>query len=101
MTSGSTTSTGPTGPKVLKLSTVKPGNHFNEGVREFGSAQSPLRQAWSGDAETVSEQVQATVDLGEIHQAAVTTNTGVALVVSGRGMLATRQPFSDRIEAVR
>jgi putative transposase len=30
--------------------------------------------------------VQATVDLGEIHQAAVTTNTGVALVVSGRGM---------------
>ena len=31
-------------------------------------------------------QVQATVDLGEIHQAAVTTNTGVALVVSGRGI---------------
>ncbi|MGO8946529.1 MAG: transposase [Ktedonobacterales bacterium] len=29
---------------------------------------------------------QATVDLGEIHQAAVTTNTGVALVVSGRGI---------------
>ena len=30
--------------------------------------------------------VQATVDLGEIHQAAVTTNTGAALVVSGRGI---------------
>jgi putative transposase len=30
--------------------------------------------------------VQATVDLGEIHQAAVSTNTGVALVVSGRGI---------------
>src|SRR5262249_41984314 len=30
--------------------------------------------------------VQATVDLGEIHQAAVTTNTGMALVVSGRGI---------------
>lgn len=30
--------------------------------------------------------VQATVDLGEIHQAAVTTNTGAALVVSGRGV---------------
>ncbi|MGO8948154.1 MAG: transposase, partial [Ktedonobacterales bacterium] len=29
---------------------------------------------------------QATVDLGEIHQAAVTTNTGAALVVSGRGI---------------
>jgi putative transposase len=28
----------------------------------------------------------ATVDLGEIHQAAVTTNTGAALVVSGRGI---------------
>ena len=30
--------------------------------------------------------MQATVDLGEIHLAAVTTNTGVALVVSGRGI---------------
>jgi putative transposase len=29
---------------------------------------------------------RATVDLGEIHQAAVTTNTGKALVVSGRGI---------------
>ena len=31
-------------------------------------------------------QAQATVDLGEIHQAAVTTNTGAALVISGRGI---------------
>jgi putative transposase len=30
--------------------------------------------------------VQATVDLGEIHQAAVTTSTGQALIVTGRGM---------------
>jgi putative transposase len=30
--------------------------------------------------------VRATVDLGEIHQAAVTTSTGAALVVSGRGI---------------
>jgi putative transposase len=29
---------------------------------------------------------QATVDLGEIHQATVTTNTGMALVISGRGI---------------
>jgi putative transposase len=36
--------------------------------------------------ETVPGPVQATVDLGEIHQAAVTTNTGMALVVSGRGI---------------
>jgi putative transposase len=37
-------------------------------------------------ATTTPGQVQATVDLGEIHQAAVTTNTGAALVVSGRGI---------------
>lgn len=37
-------------------------------------------------AATLLGQAQATVDLGEIHQAAVTTNTGVALVVSGRGI---------------
>ncbi len=30
--------------------------------------------------------VQATVDLGEIHQAAVTTSTGKGLIVSGRGI---------------
>lgn len=30
--------------------------------------------------------VHATVDLGEIHQAAVTTNTGKAAVISGRGI---------------
>ena len=35
--------------------------------------------------------VQATVDLGEIHQAAVTTNTGAALVVSGRGIRSLKQ----------
>ncbi|MGO8950580.1 MAG: RNA-guided endonuclease InsQ/TnpB family protein, partial [Ktedonobacterales bacterium] len=37
-------------------------------------------------AKTAPGSVQATVDLGEIHQAAVTTNTGVAQVVSGRGI---------------
>jgi putative transposase len=37
-------------------------------------------------AATAPGQAQATVDLGEIHQAAVTTNTGAALVVSGRGI---------------
>jgi putative transposase len=37
-------------------------------------------------AETTPGPVQATVDLGEIHQAAVTTNTSAALVVSGRGI---------------
>ena len=37
-------------------------------------------------AEPAPGQAQGTVDLGEIHQAAVTTNTGAALVISGRGI---------------
>ncbi|HLW03215.1 MAG TPA: transposase [Ktedonobacterales bacterium] len=37
-------------------------------------------------ADAAPGQAQATVDLGEIHQAAVTTNTGAALVISGRGI---------------
>jgi len=37
-------------------------------------------------AETAPGQAHATVDLGEIHQAAITTTTGAALVVSGRGI---------------
>jgi putative transposase len=36
------------------------------------------------DAPVVSDVV-ATIDLGQIHQCAVTTNTGQALIVSGRG----------------
>jgi putative transposase len=36
--------------------------------------------------ESAPGPAQATVDLGEIHQAAVATNTGAALVVSGRGI---------------
>jgi putative transposase len=37
------------------------------------------------DEESPGEE-RAAIDLGEIHQAAVTTTTGVALVVSGRGI---------------
>ena len=37
-------------------------------------------------AEASPGSAQATVDLGEIHQAAVTTSTGAALVISGRGI---------------
>ena len=36
--------------------------------------------------EAVPGEVHATVDLGEIHLAAVTTNTGKALIVTGRGI---------------
>ena len=37
-------------------------------------------------AEAIPGSAHATIDLGEIHQAAVTTNTGAALVISGRGI---------------
>src|SRR5258708_34122612 len=37
-------------------------------------------------AETAPGQAQATLDLGEIHQASVTTNTAAALVSSVRGI---------------
>lgn len=37
-------------------------------------------------ADAAPGPAQATVDLGEIHQAAVTTNAGAALVISGRGI---------------
>jgi putative transposase len=37
-------------------------------------------------AERAPGTVQATVDLGEIHLAALTTNTGKALIVTGRGI---------------
>lgn len=37
-------------------------------------------------AENAPGEVHATIDLGEIHLAAVTTNTGKALIVTGRGI---------------
>jgi putative transposase len=40
---------------------------------------------------TAPGENRATVDLGEIHLAAVTTNTGAALVVSGRGIRSLKQ----------
>jgi putative transposase len=42
-------------------------------------------------AEAAPGQAQATVDLGEIHQAAVTATTGAALVLSGRGIRALKR----------
>jgi putative transposase len=52
---------------------------WKDGYELHVAVLSPCAEAAPGPA-------QATVDLGEIHQAAVTTNTGVALVVSGRGI---------------
>jgi putative transposase len=49
----------------------------------------------STPAETTScQSVRATADLGEIHQVAITTTTGKALLVSGRGMRAVKQGYN-------
>ena len=42
----------------------------------------------------VAGDVHATIDLGQIHQCAVTTNTGQGLIVSGRGIRAEKQRAS-------
>lgn len=42
-------------------------------------------------------QVQAAVDLGEIHQAAISTNTGGALVVSGRGIRSLKRQHNQAL----
>ena len=52
---------------------------WNDGYELHVVVPAPHTDAAPGPA-------QATVDLGEIHQAAVTTNTGAALVISGRGI---------------
>ncbi len=41
-----------------------------------------------------SQPVQASVDLGEIHQAAVTTSTGKGLIVTGRGMRTIKRHYN-------
>ncbi|HWS85301.1 MAG TPA: transposase [Ktedonobacteraceae bacterium] len=48
-------------------------------------------------AEKPLGDVHATVDLGEIHLAAVATNTGKALVVSGRGIRALKRQRSKQL----
>ena len=44
---------------------------------------------------------QATVDLGQIHQAAVATNTGEALVVSGRGLRSLKRQHSKHLGEIQ
>jgi putative transposase len=51
-------------------------------------------------AEARPGSAHATVDLGEIHQAAVTTSTGAALVISGRGIRSLK-PKPASASAVR
>ena len=43
----------------------------------------------------------ATVDLGQIHQAAVVTNTGEALAVSGRGIRSLKRLHSKQLGAIQ
>jgi putative transposase len=43
---------------------------------------------------TSSQPVRATADLGEIHQAAVTTSTGKGLIVSGRGIRTIKRHYN-------
>jgi putative transposase len=43
---------------------------------------------------TTSTTVRATADLGEIHQAAITTTTGKGLIVTGRGMRSIKQGYN-------
>lgn len=43
----------------------------------------------------------ATVDLGEVHQAAAVTNTGEALVVSGRGMRSLKRQHNQQLAEIQ
>ncbi|MFN3919569.1 MAG: transposase [Methylohalobius sp.] len=43
----------------------------------------------------------ATVDLEQIHQAAVVTNDGEALVVSGRGLRSLKRQHSKRLSEIQ
>jgi putative transposase len=48
-------------------------------------------------AEKAPGEAQATVDLGEIHLAAVTTNTGAAMIVTGRGIRSLKHLRSKQL----
>jgi putative transposase len=52
-------------------------------------------------AEQAPGSAQATVDLGEIHLAAVTTNTGKALIVTGRGIRSLKRQRKPAARANR
>jgi putative transposase len=48
-------------------------------------------------AEAAPGTIQATVDLGEIHLAAITTNTGKAMIVTGRGIRSLKRQRSRQL----
>ncbi len=51
-------------------------------------------------AEESPGEAQATVDLGEIHLAAVTTNTGAALIVTGRGIRSLKRQRHQQLGTI-
>jgi putative transposase len=51
-------------------------------------------------AEHAPGDVQATVDLGEIHLAAVTTNTGKAMIVTGRGIRTLKRQRMKQLRSI-
>jgi putative transposase len=53
-------------------------------------ARLPLSSAFDGS----DQPVQATVDLGEIHQVAVTTSTGRGIIVTGRGIRTIKRQYN-------
>ncbi|MGO8951459.1 MAG: transposase, partial [Ktedonobacterales bacterium] len=63
---------------------------WNDGYELHVSMAAAPLEATPGSA-------QATVDLGEIHQAAVTTTTGAALVVSGRGIRSLKRRHNQAL----
>jgi putative transposase len=82
------------GRVVLPMGRGRPSLVFQLDLPEHSGA---CKLVWNGgyelhvavlacQAEAAPGSAHATIDLGEIHQAAVTTNTGAALVLSGRGI---------------
>jgi len=53
-----------------------------------------------GQREQAPGNVHATVDLGEIHLAAVTTNTGQAMIVTGRGIRTLKRQRTMQLRSI-
>lgn len=51
-------------------------------------------------AENAPGEIHATVDLGEIHLAAISTNTGKAMIVTGRGIRSFKRQRSMRLRTL-
>ena len=63
---------------------------WNNGFELHVCVETPLAKEAPGD-------VHATVDLGEIHLAAVSTNTGQAMIVTGRGIRSLKRQRTKQL----